>query len=234
MLLSQAEQVIKESGAALWRVELYRFHGVDHVQWVDQVKQYRRLLRGVIRQTRRRVIKGDSVPATEKVVSLYEAHTDIIVKGSRDVQYGHKINLTTGKKGLILDATIESGNPCDTERYMPMIKRQALIYGQLPAEMAADGGYASIANLMDAKGLGVTEVAFQKKKGLSVAAMTSSEKVYKKLCDFRAGIEGNISELKRAYGLKRALWRGIDGFKACVWSAICSYNLVRIARLSSA
>jgi IS5 family transposase len=233
VLLPQAEQVMKESGAALWRVELYRFRGTKHMQWVERVKQYRRLLRRIIRQTRRRVIDGETVPATEKVVSLYEAHTDIIVKGSRDVQYGHKINLTTGKKGLILDATIESGNPCDTERYMPMIKRQALIYGQLPAEIAADGGYASIANLTDAKGLGVGEVAFQKKKGLSVAAMTSSEKVYKKLCDFRAGIEGNISELKRAYGLKRALWRGLDGFKACVWSAICSYNLVRIARLNS-
>ena len=233
VLLSQAEQVMEESGAALWRVELYRFRGANHVQWVERIKHYRRLLKRVIRQTRRRVIKGESVPATEKVVSLYESHTDIIVKGSRDVQYGHKINLTTGKEGLILDATIESGNPCDTERYVPMIKRQVLIYGQLPAEMAADGGYASIANLMDAKGLGVTEVAFQKKKGLAVAAMTSSEKVYKKLCDFRAGIEGNISELKRAYGLKRALWRGLDGFKACVWSAICSYNLVRIARLNS-
>jgi IS5 family transposase len=233
VLLSQAEQVMKESGAALWRVELYRFRGAKYMQWVEQVKQYRRLLKRVIRQTRRRVINGESVPATEKVVSLYESHTDIIVKGSRDVQYGHKINLTTGKKGLILDATIESGNPCDTERYVPMIKRQVLIYGQLPVEIAADGGYASIANLTDAKGLGVSEVAFQKKKGLSVAAMTSSEKVYKKLCDFRAGIEGNISELKRAYGLKRALWRGLDGFKACVWSAICSYNLVRIARLNS-
>jgi len=233
VLLSQAEQVIKESGTALWRVELYQFRGANYVQWVDQVKQYRRLLKRVIRQTRRRVIQGESVPATEKVVSMYEAHTDIIVKGSRDVQYGHKINLTTGKKGLILDATIESGNPCDTERYMPMIVRQALIYGQLPTAIAADGGYASIANLADAKGLGVDEVAFQKKKGLSVAAMTSSEKVYKKLCDFRAGIEGNISELKRAYGLKRAFWRGLDGFKACVWSAICSYNLVRIARLNS-
>jgi IS5 family transposase len=233
VLLSQAEQVMKESDAALWRVELYRFRGAKHMQWVERVKQYRRLLRRIIRQTRRRVINGESVPATEKVVSLYESHTDIIVKGSRDVQYGHKINLTTGKKGLILDATIESGNPCDTERYLPMIMRQVLIYGQLPAEIAADGGYASIANLTDAKDLGVAEVAFQKKKGLSVAAMTSSEKMYKKLCDFRAGIEGNISELKRAYGLKRALWRGLDGFKACVWSAICSYNLVRIARLNS-
>jgi len=39
----------------------------------------------------------------------------------------------------------------------------------------------------------VSEVTFQKKKGLSIDAMTSSEKVYKQLCDFRAGIEGNIS-----------------------------------------
>ena len=77
------------------------------------------------------------------------------------------------------------------------------------------------------------EVAFQKKKGLTVAAMTSSQKIYKQLCDFRAGIESNISELKRAYGLRRSLWRWLQGFMADVWSSIVSYNLVRIARLNS-
>lgn len=232
-LLLHAEQALKESNEVLWHVSLYRFRGARHVQWIDQVKNYRRLLRQVIRQTRRRVIKEESVPATEKVVSLYEPHSDIIVKGSRDTQYGHKINLTTGRKGLILDATIESGNPSDTDRYLPMLQRQVEIYGQLPAEIAADGGYASIANLTEAKALGVSEVAFQKKKGLSVEAMTSSEKVYRKLCDFRAGIEGNISELKRAYGLSRSFWRGLKGFMASVWSGIVSYNLVRIARLTA-
>ena len=179
------------------------------------------------------MLNGESVPATEKVLSLYECHTDIIVKGSRDIQYGHKLNLTTGKEGLVLDATIESGNPCDTERYLPMIERQASIYGQLPERVAADGGYASTANLQEAKALGVSEVAFQKKKGLTIDAMTSSRKVYKQLCDFRAGIESNISELKRAYGLTRSLWRRLQGFSADVWSSIVSYNLVRIARLNS-
>jgi len=106
-------------------------------------------------------------------------------------------------------------------------------YGQLPERIAADGGYASSANLKEARGLGVSEVAFQKKKGLTVEAMTSSQKIYKQLCDFRAGIESNISELKRAYGLKRSLWRGFQGFMADVWSSIVSYNLVRIARLNS-
>ena len=232
-LLSHAEQVMEDSYEALWRVDLYRSLGPEYRQWVDQVKHYRRLLRRVIRQTRRRVFKGESVPATEKVVSLHEPHTDIIVKGGRDVQYGHKLNLTTGKSGLILDATIESGNPCDTERYLPMVERQADIYRLLPTRVAADGGYASTANLEKAKALGVAEVAFQKKKGLTVEAMASSKNVYKQLCDFRAGIESNISELKRAYGLRRALWRGLEGFKACVWSAICSYNLVKMARLNT-
>jgi|CXWK01.1.fsa_nt_gi IS5 family transposase len=232
-LLSHAEQVMKESSDALWHVQLYRFRGPVYGQWIDHVKHYRRLLRRVIRQTRRRVLNGESVPAMEKVLSLYEAHTDIIVKGSRDIQYGHKLNLTTGKEGLVLDATIESGNPCDTERYLPMIQRQVPIYGKLPDRVAADGGYASTANLHEAKALGVTEVAFQKKKGLTIDAMTSSQKIYKQLCDFRAGIEGNISELKRAYGLRRSLWRGLQGFMADVWSSIVSYNLVRIARLNS-
>ena len=232
-LLSHAEQVMKDSYEALWRVDLYRSLGLEYRQWVGQATHYRRLLRRVIRQTRRRVLKGESVPATEKVVSLHEPHTDIIVKGSRDTQYGHKLNLTTGKAGFILDAMIESGNPSDTERYLPMVQRLEDIYEQLPAQVAADGGYASIANLENAKALGVTEATFQKKKGLTIEAMASSKAIYKRLCDFRAGIESNISELKRAYGLKRVLWRGLEGFKACVWSAICSYNLVRMARLNT-
>lgn len=232
-LLLYCEQIMKESDEALWRVGLYRFRGVNHRQWVEQVTMNRRLLRRVIRQTRRRILKGESVPATEKLVSFYEPHTDIIVKGSRDIQYGHKINLTTSKKGLVLDATIESGNPGDTVRYLPMLQRHATIYGRYPDAIAADGGYASIANLAGAKALGLMEVAFQKKKGLSITAMASSEKVYRKLCDFRAGIEGNISELKRTYGLKRSLWRGLPGFMANVWSGIVSYNLVRIARLTA-
>lgn len=112
-----------------------------------------------------------------------------------------------------------------------MITRQEAFYQQKPNAIAADGGYASVVNLMAAKLLGLQDVAFQKKKGLSIEAMSSSEERYQKLCNFRAGIESNISELKPAYGLGRALWRGLQGFKACVWSAIGCYNLVKLVRL---
>ena len=85
--------------------------------------------------------------AGEKLVSLFEPHADIIVKGSRDVDYGHKLNLTTGRSGLILDLVIEAGNPADSERLLPMLERHIAFYGAAPRQAAADGGFASRANL---------------------------------------------------------------------------------------
>ena len=49
------------------------------------------LLGKVIDQIDRRVFKGKQVPASEKVVSCFEDHTDIIVKKRRETEYGHKI-----------------------------------------------------------------------------------------------------------------------------------------------
>ena len=86
-----------------------------------------------------------------------------------------------------------------------MIERQSVIYGRVPRQVAADGGYASQHNLAQAKELGVKGVAFQKKRGLRIEDMVKSRWVYKKLCDFCAGIEGNISCLKRRYGLSGSL-----------------------------
>jgi IS5 family transposase len=71
--------------------------------WQAKVRQYQPLIERIIAQTQRRVLAGQPVPAGDKLVSLFEPHADIIVKGSRAVEYGHKLNLTTGRSGLILD-----------------------------------------------------------------------------------------------------------------------------------
>src|SRR6185369_15094358 len=71
----------------------------------------------------RRVFRGEKVPVAEKVVSYFEEHTDIIVKSRREVVYGHKVFLTSGKSNLILDCLVERGNPADSEQYIPMLKR---------------------------------------------------------------------------------------------------------------
>ena len=111
--------------------------------WQAEVRHYRPLIAQIIAQTERRVMAGEPVPAGEKLVSLFEPHADIIVKGSRDVDYGHKLNLTTGRSGLVLDLVIEAGNPADSERLLPMLERHIAFYGQAPRQAAADGGYAS-------------------------------------------------------------------------------------------
>ena len=200
-------------------------------RWRGQVDHCLPLIARVLDQSERRVLRGQPVAAAEKLVSLFEPHADIIVKGSRDVQYGHKLNLVTGKSGLILDLVIEAGNPADAERFLPMLDRHIARCGAPPRQMAADGGYASRDNLQEAKARGVTDVAFHKKRGLAVAEMTQSPWVYRKLRNFRAGIEAGISCFKRAYGGGRCTWRGIDHFKAYLWSAVVAHNLVLFARL---
>jgi transposase, IS5 family len=199
--------------------------------WQVQVRHYRPLIERIIRQSERRVLAGEPVPAGEKLVSLFEPHADIIVKGSRKAEYGHKLNLTTGKSGMILDLVIEDGNPADKERFMPMLERHIAIWGQAPQQAVADGGFASGDNLSSAKTLGVSDMAFHKKAGLRIEDMVTSKWVYRKLRNFRAGIEAGISCLKRAYGLARCTWRGLDHFKAYVWSSVVAYNLVLLIRL---
>ena len=204
------------------------------VLWLAEVNHYRGLIERVIDQTERRVFQGEKVPAQDKLFSLFEEHTDIIVKGSRDIQYGHKLNLMTGQSGLVLDVVIEDGNPADTERFIPMLDRHIEHYGKAPRQVAADGGYASTANLAQAKEKGVKDVAFHKKKGLKVEDMTKSTWVYRKLRNFRAGIEAGISYLKRSFGLGRCSWKGLAHFKAYVWASVVAHNLVTFARLKPA
>jgi IS5 family transposase len=171
-----------------------------------ELNRYRLLLERVIDQTERRVLKGEAVSAGEKVVSIVEPHTDIIVKDGRETLYGHKIYLTGGTSGLLLDCLITEGNPADATLSTTMLQRQQEIYGRPPRQAALDGGFASKDNLREAKDLGVQDVCFSKKRGLQVPEMVKSTWVYRKLRDFRAGIEGVISFLKRAFGLDRATW----------------------------
>ncbi len=208
--------------------------GMAAERWRAQVSHYLPLIERILAQSERRVLEGLAVPAGEKLVSLFEPHADIIVKGGRDVQYGHKLNLITGKSGLILDVVVEAGNPADAERFLPMLDRHIDRYGAPPRQTAADGGYASLDNLKQAKARGVRDVAFHKKRGIAIEDMVKSRWVYRKLRNFRAGIEAGISCLKRAYGLARCTWRGLDRFKAYIWSAVVAHNLVLLARLKPA
>jgi IS5 family transposase len=196
----------------------------------SELEHYIPLVWQVVSQTERRVLRGESVPAEEKLVSIFEPHTDIIRKDGRDTYYGHKVTFTGGKSGLVLDWVVEHGNPADSTLFVRMLDRQNDLYGCYPSQAAADGALASKDNLASAKERGVSDVVFAKRRGLSVEDMASSTWVYRQLRNFRAGIEGIISFLKRVFGLARCTWKGAESFASYVGASVVSANLLLLAR----
>ena len=232
-LLQLVRVVMKQVERGLFQVRAEGVVSLSRQQWINDLEHYRDLTLRVVEQTVRRVINKESVPSAEKIVSIFEEHTDIIVKGFRDIKYGHKINLASEKRGFITHLSIENGNPADSDMFLPILQAHHENLGRLPKSVVCDGSYASQDNVSTGRALGIQHVVFHKRAGISYLAMGVKRKTFVRLRNFRAGIEGNISELKRVFGAGKAKWKGHDGFKAFVWSSVISYNLVRLARFQS-
>lgn len=198
--------------------------------FTQTLKQYIPLASQVISQTERRILHEESVPSVEKIVSIFEPHTDIIRKDRRDTLYGHKIVLTNSPSGLFTDLVIEKGNPADSTLAVKMVSRQESIYGRVPRQVVYDGAFSSNLNLSTIKEMGVKDAVFSKKRGMKISDMAKSTWVYKRLRDFRAGIEGMISYLKRCFGLNRCTWCGFTSFKSYAWASVVTANLLLLAR----
>jgi hypothetical protein len=99
-----------------------------------------------------------------------------------------------------------------------VVERHIEIFGHAPRQTAFDGGFASQANLADLKAKGVQDVVFSKPCGLAITEMAKSTWVFRMLRNFRTAIEGSISFLKRAFGMRRVLWRSFESFKSYVWA----------------
>ena len=210
---------------------LERYLGDQRAQGAAlKLRQGVELLARVIDQTQRRVLEGKKVPAEQKVLSLAEWHTDLIVKDRQDSQFGHKVCLTFGASSLVLDCKVLVGNPADVTLTVPMMKRHKETYGKAPQRATFDGAFTSRENLQVLKGMGVKQIAFSKRRGIPIEEMCSSKAVYRRLRRFRAGAEGCISFLKRTMGLRRCLWKGPQGFCAYVWGSVLAANLLLLAR----
>lgn len=196
----------------------------------DLLNHYVKLAEQVIDQTRRRVFDGESVPAQQKVVSIFEAHADIIRKDRRETLYGHKVFLTAGASGLIVDCIVERGNPVDKDKTVKLAKRAISVLGTKPEQIVFDGGFCSRDNLDTIKSLGIRDVAFSKAPGLTIREMVKRTWLYQRLRHFRAGIEGIISFLKRSFGWDRCAWRSYGSFRAYTWGSVIAANLVMLAR----
>lgn len=182
----------------------------------------------VIQQTQQRVLEGQSVPASDKLVSLFEPHTDIIrrQKLHKPTEFGHKIWLDEVESGIVSDYRILEGNPPDHDQWQPSLDHHVKQFGRPPTQASADRALYSPDNEAYAKKLGVKRVILPK-PGYKSAERRAHEHQpwFKRGRRFHAGIEGRISVLVRKHDLGRCLDHGEDGFGRWVGWGVIAGNL---------
>lgn len=201
----------------------------------QEIEHFCGLADQVIAQTRRRVLAGEQVPVHDKIFSIFEPHTDLILRGKTKtpVEFGHKVFLAESRHGLITDYGVVDGNPVDEVHVPPSLTQHQATFGRVPTLYAADRGFYTPDNLEALTAAGVEQECIPQRGGRKTEHRTAYEKsrAFKKGQRFRAGIEGRISVLLRGRGMRRCLLEGRERFEVFVGAAVLANNLLRIADL---
>jgi IS5 family transposase len=178
---------------------------------------------------RRRAFHDEKVPLSDKVFSIFEPHTELIMRGrrGRPIEFGHKVLLTQSKEKFITDFVVLEKN-CSDDTLLPMVfDRHEERYGRRPDTVAADKGFCPDADAYDEL---EDEVDYL---GMPRRTSDFGDAMMRVWQHWRAGIEGTISCLKRAFRLARCCFRGFKNFASAVGSAVFCHNLTILARMSS-
>lgn len=199
----------------------------------DSLNHYIPLVKRVIHQTHQRIILGQKVTASDKLVSLFEPHTAIIRRGKpfpHETEFGRKVWLDEVDGGIISDYRILSGNPIDQKQFPDSLRTHLLLFNHPPHQVSTDRGVYSPQNEQAARQAGVKHIVMPQ-PGQRTAERIEHErqKWFRLGRRFQAGVEGRISVVKRARRLDRCLDKGEAGFEKWVgWGCIVN-NLVKIA-----
>lgn len=217
-----------------------RLLGQGHAEVADtvqklqaQVEQFVPLVEQVVDQTCRRVFGGELVPADEKLVSVFEPHAAIIVRGKhgKTVEFGRKVWLDEVEGGIISRYQILDGNPSDDQHLAPTLAHHLALFGQPPDLLAGDRGVHSAENELSAQLLGVKQVCLPQPGARSPTRQADEQQEWFQAgMRFRAGIEGRISVMRRRGYLGRCRDKGEHGFGRWVGWGVLIANLTTIAR----
>jgi IS5 family transposase len=191
------------------------------------------LVERVIDQAERRVVRGERVPASAKMLSLFEPHTAVLRRGKarQPTEFGTKLVLDEVEGGLISRYEIYAGNPDDALSLPGSLAHHEQCFGRAPDLLAGDRHFFSWDNCRLAEARGVRRVVLPKRgqPGRGDAAR-ERERWFRRGHRFRAGIEGRISVLKRRFGLRRCRYHGLAGMERWVGWGILAHNLRTISR----
>ncbi len=187
------------------------------------------IMRQVADVARRRAFDKEKVPNDEKVFSIFEPHAELIMRGRRGkpIEFGHKVLLTQSREKFITDYLVLEENRSDSHLLPTVLERHVEKYGRMPETIAGDKGFCPDADEY--------EELEEQLEFLGVPRRTRDfgGKMMAIWQQWRAGIEGTISCLKRAFRLARCCFRGFKNFASAVGSAVFCHNLTVLAKLES-
>jgi IS5 family transposase len=219
-IVNQAERVsteIANSRGALKKL------GEELAETVSRVRQ-------VIRQTVARIFRGET-HHPEKLVSIFEPHTEIIRKGkaSKPTEFGKMVQIHEAENQIVTVYEVSDKRPCDSDLLVPAVNAHREQFGEVPRLVAADAAFFSQANENALHELGVQRVAVPNRNTRSTERKhLQRRRWFKQGQRWRTGCEGRISVLKRRPGLIRSRYRGLDGIKRWVGLGVIADNLISI------
>lgn len=200
---------------------------------INRLEQLAERTRKIAEQCRQR-LAGTTPDGATRVVSLHDPDARPIVKGrlGRPVEFGYKAQIVDNEDGIIVDHTIEQGNPLDAAQLVPAIERVTHRTGHAPRAVTADRGYGDHSVEDGLRALGVRYPAIPTKgKPNPSRRQIEQRRAFRKLVRWRTGSEGRINCAKRDFGLARTRYTGIDGARPWCGHGIFNHNLIKIAAL---
>jgi transposase, IS5 family len=234
-LLGLTRRVVRQAQEVMQRWEAGRIRVVGKLVQVEtqigQLRQFLPLAQKVIYQTKQRVVLGHQV--VDKVLSLFEAHTQVIRKGKahKPNEFGRLVRIDEAENGIVSGYEVVPGNRADSRSWMPALEHHQECFGKAPEMATADRGFFSAKNEREAQQMGVEQVALPapgrpgKKRGEQ-----QKERWFRRALRWRAGSEATISSLKHGYAMLRVTYKGERGFTRYVGWSIITKNLFSIAR----
>lgn len=200
------------------------------------LRQLRPLVERVIAQTRARVLGGDThVP--DKVLSIFEPHTETIRKGkiATPNEFGNLVTIQEAEHQIITGYDVHARRPADVTLWTPALDRHHTIFGRAPDLAAGDRGFSSATNEQAAIDRGVRRVVLPRRGPKSPARRAfERQRWFRRGQRWRVGCEGRISVLKRRHGLDRCRYHGLDGMNRWVGLGVIADNLVNTATFLNA
>ena len=189
------------------------------------------LIEKAIGQARQRVLKGNVIRNEDKLLSLWEEHTQVIVRGKvgKSAEFGHKVTIWENQAGMLICGGIyPKGNPSESQLLAAELK-QLTAKGLVIKSVSLDRGYWDRTKLEEIEKASGTRVYCPKKgkKNAERAALEGSEE-FRRQQRFRVGIEGTLSVLVRRHGFRRARLKGWEGFQRHVHMRLIGMNLLRL------